>query len=178
MISIRFNTYLFRQVTLYFQPIHLSCSTPISKTSQSICRRRVIALIGEAFLWRLCIAYESFMLRNKCTDTSVQKREIPGFSSYVEHTSTLTHLLHVARINHKYLMLVWLDLANVYGYILHQLIQVTMHQYYIPDHASKLIMQYFNNIHVRFSSKRFTTTIFKKVVSQRGIVFVTLFVMV
>jgi len=103
------------------------------------------------------------MLRNKYTDTYVQKGEIPGFSSYIEHTSALTQLQYEARINHKYLTVVWLDLANAYGSITHQLIQVAMHQYYIPDHSSNFFMNYFNNIHLRFSLSRFTTTSFKKV---------------
>ena len=35
--------------------------------------------------------------------------------------------------------MVWLDLAHAYGSIPHQLIQVAMHQDYIPDHLSNLI---------------------------------------
>jgi len=57
------------------------------------------------------------MLINKYTDTSAQKGEIPGFSNYFEHTSAMTKLLHEAKINHKDLTVVWLDLANAYGYI-------------------------------------------------------------
>ena len=52
--------------------------------------------------------------------------------------------------------MVWLDLANAYGSILHQLIQVDVHQYYIQDHVSNIFMNYFNNIHIRFLSIRFT----------------------
>jgi len=55
------------------------------------------------------------MLINKYTDISVQKGEHPGFSDYFEHTRAITKLLHKARINHKYLTVVWLDLANAYG---------------------------------------------------------------
>ena len=66
MISRRFNNYLFRHFNPYlehFQPIHLSFSTPISKTSQPIYRRCIIALIGKIlFLWRICNVYESVML--------------------------------------------------------------------------------------------------------------------
>ena len=57
------------------------------------------------------------MLRNKYADTSVQMGEIPGFSSYMEHTSALTQLLQEARINHNDLTVVWLDLAYAYGSI-------------------------------------------------------------
>ena len=161
-----------------FNPYIYLFSTPISKTNQPIYLKSFIALIGKDFLWRLCNTYESFMLRNKYTDTSVQKGEIPGISSYVEHTSALTHLLNKARTSHKNLTLVWLDLANAYGYITHQLIQVAMYQYYIPDHLSNLIMNYFNNNHLRFSNSRFTTSSFKKVLSQGCFIFVKLFVMV
>ena len=84
-----------------FNPYIYLFSTPISKTNQPIYLKSFIALIGKDFLWRLCNTYESFMLRNKYTDTSVQKGEIPGISSYVEHTSALTHLLHKARTSHK-----------------------------------------------------------------------------
>jgi len=86
--------------------------------------------------------------------------------------------LHEARINHTDLTVVWLDLANAYGSITHQLIQVAMHQYYISDHSSNLIMNYFNNNHLRFSSRRFTTARFKKVLPQGCFIFVKLFVMV
>jgi len=57
------------------------------------------------------------MLGNKYTDISVQKGDIPGFSSYVEYTSALTQLLHESRINSKYLTVVCLDQANAYGSI-------------------------------------------------------------
>ena len=138
----------------------------ISKTSQPIYLRRFIAFIGEDFLWRLCNTYGSFMLGNKYTDISVQKGDIPGFSSYVEYTSALTQLLHESRINSKYLTVVCLDQANAYGSLPRQLIQVAMYQYYITDHSSNLIMNYFNNNHLRFSRSRFTTTSFKKVLPQ------------
>ena len=90
----------------------------------------------------------------------------------------MAQLLHEARINHNVLKVVWLDLANAYGSITHQLIQVAMHQYYIPDHSSNLIMNYFNNNHLRFSSNIFTTARFKNVLPQGYFIFVKLFVVV
>jgi len=120
------------------------------------------------------------MLKNKYTDTFVPRKDIPRFSGYVEYTHAMTQLLQEARINHKYLTVVWLDLANAYGSIPHQLTQVVMHQNYIPipDYVSNLIMNYFNKKHLRFSSNRFTTTSFKKVLPHGCFIFVKLFVMV
>ena len=76
----------------------------------------------------------------------------------VEHTSALTHLIHEARTYHKDLPEICPDRANVYGCIAHQLILAIMQLYHITDH---LIRNYFNNIHLRFWSKRLTTTSFK-----------------
>ena len=97
------------------------------------------------------------MMDNTYLDTSVQKGGVPGFSGCVEHTSALTQLLHEARINDKNLTVVWLDIANAYGSIPHQLIQAALKHYHVPAHASKLIMDYYSNIHLRFSSQNFTT---------------------
>ncbi|XP_060608354.1 uncharacterized protein LOC132760383 [Ruditapes philippinarum] len=97
------------------------------------------------------------MIENKYIDTSVQKGGIPGFSGCVEHTSALTQLLHEARINQKDLTVVWLDLANAYGSIPHQLILEALQHYHVPEQARNLVTSFFNNIHLRFSCSRFTT---------------------
>ena len=60
----------------------------------------------------------------------------------------------------------------------HQLIQVAMHQFYIPDHSINLIMNYFNYNHLRFSSSRFTTARFKQVLPRGCFIFVKLCVIV
>ena len=56
---------------------------------------------------------------------------------------TKIHVLHKAMIKHKDMTVVWLDLANAYGSIPP------------PINTSD-----FNNIYIKFSSNRFTTTIF------------------
>ena len=98
------------------------------------------------------------MTDNTYIDSSVQKGGIPGFSGCFEHTSALTQLLHEARINHKNLTVVWLDLANVYGSIPHQLIQEALKHYHVPEQARSLIRSYYSNIHTRFSCKNYTTS--------------------
>ncbi|XP_060603812.1 uncharacterized protein LOC132756698 [Ruditapes philippinarum] len=99
----------------------------------------------------------TYMIENKYIDTSVQKGGIPGLSGCAEHTSALTQLLHEARINQKDLTVVWLDLANTYGSIPHQLILEALQHYHVPEQARNLVTSYFSNIHLRFSCSRFTT---------------------
>ena len=136
------------------------CFVPKEKDSKTVKQFRTISLLnveGKIFFSILANRMTSYMLSNQYINTSVQKGGIPGFSGCVEHTSALTQLLHEARINHKDLSVIWLDLANAYGSIPHQLILEALHHYHIPDHATKLIQSYFSNIYLRFSCEQFTT---------------------
>ena len=94
------------------------CFVPKEKDSKTIKQFRTISLLnveGKIFFSILANRMTSYMLSNQYINTSVQKGGIPGFSGCVEHTSALTQLLHEARINHKDLSVIWLDLANAYG---------------------------------------------------------------
>ena len=136
------------------------CLAPKEKNSKTINQFRTISLLsveGKIFFSILAKRLTTYMLGNKYVDTSVQKGGIPGFSGCVEHTSALTQLLHEARIDHKDLTVVWLDLANAYGSIPHQLIKTALQHYHIPDSARNLIMSNFSDIHLRFSCNEFTT---------------------
>ena len=136
------------------------CLAPKEKNSKTINQFRTISLLsveGKIFFSILAKRLTTYMLENEYVDISVQKGGIPGFSGCVEHTSALTQLLHEARIDHKNLTVVWLDLANAYGSIPHKLIETALRHYHIPDSARNLIMNYFNGINLRFSSNTFTT---------------------
>ncbi|XP_060589960.1 uncharacterized protein LOC132745155 [Ruditapes philippinarum] len=136
------------------------CLVPKEKNSKNITQFRTISLLsveGKIFFSILAKRMTTYMIENKYIDTSVQKGGIPGFSGCVEHTSALTQLLHEARINQKDLTVVWLDLANAYGSIPHQLILEALQHYHVPEQARNLVTSYFNNIHLRFSCSRFTT---------------------
>ncbi|XP_069139210.1 uncharacterized protein [Argopecten irradians] len=98
------------------------------------------------------------MTENQYIDASVQKGGIPGFSGCVEHTSIITQLIREAKVNKKDLTVIWLDLANAYGTIPHMLIQEALEHYHIPEHFRRLIKSYFSGIHLRFTTKTFTTS--------------------
>jgi len=53
----------------------------------------------------------------------------------------LSQLIREARIRNGDLTLVWLNLANAYGSIPHQLISVALEHYHIPDQAQKLVKE-------------------------------------
>ncbi|XP_069125457.1 uncharacterized protein [Argopecten irradians] len=101
----------------------------------------------------------TYMTENQYIDASVQKLGIPGFSGCVEHTSIITQLIREAKINKKDLIVIWLDLAYAYGTIPHTLIQEALEEHYhITEHFRRLIKSYFSGIHLRFTTKTFTTS--------------------
>jgi hypothetical protein len=74
----------------------------------------------------------SYLLQNKNIDTAVQKGEVPGVSRCVEHTGVITQIIKEARENKGDLAVIWLDLANAYGSVPHQMIQKTLQLYHVP----------------------------------------------
>ena len=137
------------------------CFVPKEKHSENIKQSQTISLLsveGKISFAILARRLTTYMTNKTYIDSSVQKGGIPGFSWCVEHTSALTQLLHEARINHKNLTLVWLDLANAYGSIPHQLIQEALKHYHGPEQARSLIRSYYSNIRLRFSCKNYTTS--------------------
>lgn len=55
------------------------------------------------------------------------------------------------------LTVVWLDLANAYGSITHDVIQEGLNHYYIPVAIRDMITSYLGGFKLRFTSAHFTT---------------------
>ena len=98
-----------------------------------------------------------FMLKNEYIDTSVQKSGIPGVAGCVEHTSVITQIIRKATENKGELAVIWLDLANAYGTLPHQLIDTNLQKYHVPDKVRKLLDYYYNSFKMRFTVEKFTT---------------------
>ena len=69
---------------------------------------------------------EDFMVKNQYIDRSVQKGFLQGMAGCVEHTFSLHHLLKDAFQHHRQIIVSWIDLANAYGSIMHNLIQFAL----------------------------------------------------
>ena len=55
------------------------------------------------------------------------------------------------------LYVVWLDLANAYGSVPHQLIWKKLEIHHVPRHVVQIIQTYFDGFMMRFSTKTYTT---------------------
>ena len=128
--------------------------TPKEQNSKNVNQFRTISLLnveGKIFFAILARRLISFLTANKYINTSVQKGGVPGFSGCVEHTSAITQLIREAKAGKKDLTVVWLDLANAYGSIPHQLIYTALQHYHVPNHVQKIISNYLDGIKLRFS---------------------------
>lgn len=76
-------------------------------------------------------------------DTCIQKGGIPGFSGCLEHTGILNQLICEAKESKGNLIVVWLDLANAYGSMPHDLINAALEYYHIPHNIRGMITNYF-----------------------------------
>ena len=126
---------------------------PKEKNSKDVTQFRTISLLnveGKIFFSVLSRRLTSYLLNNKYIDTTVQKGGVPGFSGCMEHTSAISQLIREAKVNQSDLTVVWLDLANAYGTVPHQLIETALKHYHVPSHIQGIIVKYLQDIKLRF----------------------------
>ena len=98
------------------------------------------------------------MERNKYIDTSVQKAGIPGFSGCLEHTSMIWHQIQTAKKDKRDLYVIFLDLANAFGSVPHELLWESFNFFHVPKPITTLVKAYFQDLQLCFTTPDFTTT--------------------
>ena len=129
--------------------------------SKDIGQFRTISLlnvVGKVFISVIAQRLTTFMTSNGYIDTSSKKGGVPGFSGCIEHTGAISQLIREAKINKTDLTVVWLDLANAYGTVPHQLIEFALKHHHIPEHVWKITRSYYSDISMRFTTRNFTTS--------------------
>lgn len=133
---------------------------PKEKKSQNLCQFRGIALLnveGKIFFSILARHLTNFLLVNSYIDTSCQKAGVPGFPGCVEHSAMIWEQIQNAKHSKSDLHVVWLDLANAFGSVPHQLITFALEFFHVPSSIQKLIANYFNNLYVCYTTWDITT---------------------
>ncbi|GFO33353.1 reverse transcriptase [Plakobranchus ocellatus] len=67
-----------------------------------------------------------YLTENGYINTSVQKGGIPGVSGCLEHATMIWEAIQRAKSEKLNLDVVWLDLANAYGSVTHEMIQLAL----------------------------------------------------
>ena len=133
---------------------------PKEDGATSVEKFRTISLLnveGKLYFALWADRLVAYTLANKYIDTSIQKGGVPAVSGCMEHTAILSQLIREAKAEKKGLVVVWLDIANAYGSIPHNLIQLALRRAHVPENFCKLVESYYGNMNIRFTTKEFTT---------------------
>ena len=118
---------------------------------------RQIALMNvEGKLWWSMISdglYKYLVTDNGFIDTKVQKGSIKNTPGCWEHTSMIWSALKHCKNSNKSLAVLWLDLANAYGSVPHQLIIFALRRYRVPEKIIGLVLKYYWGLWGRSSSR-------------------------
>ena len=122
---------------------------------------RPIALtscVGKVFTTVLKNRWLRFMTLNGYLDTTVQKVFIPGIPGCLEQYEKLMAINTEAHQKHRSLTVCWLDLANAYGSVHHQLINFCLQHYHGPKPFLDTIACLHSNLGAYVTSRLWTTT--------------------
>ena len=64
----------------------------------------------------------------------------------LEHVFALMEALKEAKGHTRQIVITWLDLANAYGSVRHNLIQFALNWYHVPLHIQELIFDYYEKL--------------------------------
>ena len=111
---------------------------------------RPIALLnveGKLFFSLIAKRFENHIIKkNKFIQTSIQKGCMEKVPGCWEHMSLVWEELKDSKLKNSNIAAVWLDIANAYGSVPHQLIFTALERYGIPLPWIKLIKSYYKGL--------------------------------
>ena len=90
----------------------------------------VTSTIGKIFFSVTSERLQSFMTSNDYISRTVQKGFLTGVAGCIEHTFTLMEALKEANAHTRQIVITWIDLANAYGSVRHNLIQFALNWFH------------------------------------------------
>ncbi|CAK6963971.1 hypothetical protein F2P79_011962 [Scomber scombrus] len=140
-------------------PYKLYKYCPGEPNSSSISQLRSITLLnveGKIFFSILAKRLTSYLTSNVYIDTSCQKAGVPSFPGCVEHSAVIWEQIQSAKRERGDLHVVWLDLANAYGSVPHQLIEFALDFFHVPVCIRALVAKYFKDLRMCCTHQDFT----------------------
>ena len=106
----------------------------------------VTSTIGKIFFSVTSERLQSFMTSNDYISRTVQKGFLTGVAGCIEHTFTLMEALKEANAQTRHIVITWIDLANAYGSVRHNLIQFALNWFHVPLPIQELIFNYYEKL--------------------------------
>ena len=112
---------------------------------------------GKIYFGVIAHRLTQFLMANKYIDTSIQKAGVPGFPGCLEHCQMIWKAIRDAKETKKDMQVVWLDLANAYGAVPHDLIYKALDFFHVPEDIKEVLSKYFGSAQMRFTTQQYTT---------------------
>ena len=133
---------------------------PKEESSEAIGDFRPISILnvdGKIYMGMIAKRTVDYLQRNGYINESVQKAGIPGIPGCIEHAYSIWDIIKEAKENKGDLNVVWLDLANAYGSVPHELLFKAMEFFHIPEKVMNIMRNYYSKFQMRFTTENFTT---------------------
>ena len=116
---------------------------------------------GKLFMTTVAADIETFAVANKFIDKSIQKGFLTGVAGCIEHTFATNEAMRDAYENHRQIILIFIDLANAYGSVMHNLIQFALWWYHVPSSVADIIFEYYENLVAQVVTEDWKTDFFR-----------------
>ena len=116
--------------------------------------------MGKIFFSIISERLQKFLVKNNFIRTCIQKGFLAGVPGCVEHVFSLWEALREAKDEARAIVVSWLDLANAYGSVMHNLIQFALNWYHVPALIQKLIFDYYEKLCAKVTTKEWSTGFF------------------
>ena len=100
------------------------------------------------------------MVSNGYLNTTIQKAFVDGVPGCSDHHLKLLAMIDEARRKHKSISICWLDIANAYGSVHHDLMRFSLEHYHAPGHFTDIITNLYSDFTGIVKTKEWTTTPF------------------
>ena len=100
------------------------------------------------------------MTKNTYIPKDTQKGFLTGLPGCLEHAFTLFEALRDAKTAQKQIVVAWIDLANAYGSVRHNLIQFALNWYHVPPEVHELVFDYYEKLVAMIVTKQWSTGFF------------------
>ena len=120
-----------------FRPIALAST--ISKLFTSIFKNRL----------------QAYMTENGSLDSNIQKAFLPATPGCIEHYAKLASVISSSIKSHRSIAIAWLDLANVYESVHHDLI---LHHYHLPHDFCHLVELLYTDLSATITTNQWSSS--------------------
>ena len=116
--------------------------------------------VGKIFFSVISNRLQKYLVANNYIDRVTQKGFLFGLPGCLEHSFTLYEALRNAKDKKRQMVVAWIDLANAYGSVRHNLIQFALSWYHVPESIQHLIFNYYDKPMAKVQTSEWSTGFF------------------